>query len=264
MGMLLGNRYRITSLTAQGGMGAVWYARDERLDRICVVKGVLLHGLTPQEQAERRAWFDREAELLSHLNHPAICKILDLVTDNYDRYLVLEHVPGHTLMDELSANGAPGLPEDKVVSWGIALCDALAMMHRQTTPIIFRDLKPSNVMLRPDGHIILIDFGIARLQASTTRTMIGSPGYAPIEQYHGHADARSDIYALGATMHHLLTGRSPDQHQQAFTFPPVKSLNLAVSPQVDAAIAQSLQYDAAMRFQSAFEFAQALGCPGVV
>ena len=205
-------------------MGTVWRGEDERLHgRPCAVKALSVTDLGGLDAAEALAWFDREIEVLSRLRHSAICDVKDAVTDGDHRYLILELIEGHTMAEELVLRGAPGLPPADVLRWGATLGEALAYLHSQQPPIIFRDLKPANIMLRPNGQVVLIDFGIARPFVNAGATAIGTGGYAPPEQYQGLAEPRSDIYGLAATLHHLLTGRDPTV-QIPFTFPPLRSL----------------------------------------
>ncbi len=195
--------------------------------------------------------------MLSRLHHPAICDIRDVVSEGDAHYLILELIEGHTLAHELAIHGTPGLSETKVLPWAKILCDALSYLHHQTPPIIFRDLKPQNVMLRPDGRVTLIDFGIARTAAAIGGTAIGTGGYAPPEQYQGLADARSDVYGLAATLHHLLTGRDPTL-QPPFNFPPIRSIVPTVAPYTESALARSLRVVPGERFPSIYAFAIAL------
>jgi serine/threonine protein kinase len=257
-GYLIGGRYRVDAPIAVGAMGAVWRGRDERLHgRPCAIKAVRFGGATVEDQRELNAWFARESALLSSLHHPAICDIRDVVDEADAHYLVLELVEGRTLADELAARGAPGLPETEVLAWAATLCDALTYLHGHTPPVIFRDLKPQNIIRRPDGRVTLIDFGIARAMAPTGGTAIGTGGYAPPEQYQGLADARSDVYGLAATLHHLLTGRDPTRHSP-FVFPTVRSLVPTLSTHVDAALARALSMSPDGRFPTATSFAAAL------
>jgi len=221
-------------------MGTVWRGEDVRLHgRPCAIKALSVTDLGGLEAVEAMAWFDREIEVLSRLRHPAICDVRDAVSDGDHRYLILELIEGHTLAEELVLRGAPGLPPAYVVRWGATLGDALAYLHGQQPPIVFRDLKPANIMLRPDGQVMLIDFGIARPLARAGATAIGTGGYAPPEQYQGLAEPRSDIYGLAATLHHLLTGRDPTV-QIPFTFPSLRSLGLDLPPQLDATLGRAL------------------------
>jgi serine/threonine protein kinase len=239
-------------------MGEVWRARDERLHgRACAIKIVRPGGATPEQRTERLAWFAREAEVLAQLRHPAICDIRDVVASGDTPYLILELIEGRTLDAELAARGGPGLPEPEVLAWAATLCDALGYLHGHSPPIIFRDIKPQNIMHSRDGRVVLIDFGLARAVTAAAGTAIGTGGYAPPEQYQGLADARSDEYALAATLHHLLTGRDPAL-EPPFHFPPIRTLVPALNERVEAALARALRLDAAERFPTVQEFGAAL------
>jgi len=263
-GALIGGRYRLDQPIARGTFGEVWRGHDERLaGRPCAVKRLLLAG-TPEEQADRQVWLRREADILAALDHPGICRIYDRLEEGGSWYLVLEWVEGRTLADELASRGAPGLPEAEVLGWATTLADALSYLHARTPPVVYRDLKPPNIMRCHDGAIKLIDFGIAFLtQASPGTTMgtaIGTPGYVPPEQYQGLAEPASDIYALGATIHHLLSGRDP-RTQRPFDYPPVRSLNPALSAQVEAALDRALSMKSTDRYPDMAAFAVALRAP---
>lgn len=257
-GQLIGGRYRLEAHIASGAMGAVWRGRDERLhNRPCAVKSVLLGGVTPNEQNERAAWFVRETETLSTLRHPSICDIRDVIDEGGTHYLVLELIEGRTLADDLVARGCPGLPVNEIFAWATELCEALTYLHTRIPPIIFRDLKPQNVMVRPDGRIALIDFGIARATIRSGATAIGTGGYAPPEQYQGLAEPRSDVYALAALLHHLLTGRDPTIYPP-FTFPDVRSFVPTLSLQAETTLQSALCMRIEDRPSSALEFMDAL------
>ena len=226
-GTLLNGRYLIQAALGQGGMGTVYKAEHIRLHSIVAVKEI--HGLGGDE-AQNRLELDRcehEARFLVRLNHPNLPKVTDAFIENDCFYLVMDYIEGVTLESRL--NAAPARPLDVLqsVEWGLQIADVLAYLHSQEPPIIFRDLKPSNVMLLPDNSIKLIDFGIARLfqpGASKDTSLLGSVGYSPPEQFgKGQTDPRSDVYAFGATLHHLLTGRDPSL--QPFKFPPAKTFN---------------------------------------
>ena len=226
-GTLLNERYKIQQALGQGGMGTVYKAEHIRLHSIVAVKEI--YGLGGDE-AQNRLELDRcehEARFLVRLNHPNLPKVTDAFIENDCFYLVMEYIEGVTLESRL--NAAQGKPLDVLqsVEWGLQIADVLAYLHSQEPPIIFRDLKPSNVMLLPDNSIKLIDFGIARLfqpGASKDTSLLGSVGYSPPEQFgKGQTDPRSDVYAFGATLHHLLTGRDPSL--QPFKFPPARTFN---------------------------------------
>lgn len=258
VGTILENRYEILRVAGRGGMSTVYAARDLRfgqVERLCAVKEMGDNEPDPGTRALSLVNFEREAALLATIDHPAVPKIYDYFAYNGMIYLVLEFIDGDDLERALAARKAP-FPEADVLRWAIEICDVLEMLHSYgDAPIIFRDLKPSNIMLRSSGRIALIDFGIARTFQGTQRgTMIGTEGYAPPEQYRGLADARGDIYALGATLHHLLTNSDPRQ-QTPFTFHerPIRSLNPAVSEEFSAVVKRMLEYHPDQRYQTASE-----------
>ncbi len=262
-GAVLQRRYEIIKVLGVGGMGAVYLAQDLRFTgvvRRCAIKEMI--SSTPDPHIRRLAVesFSREANLLVQSNHPGIPKIYDFFTENIRSYLVMEYVDGDDLENVLE-NTEGMLKEEIVLDWAIQVCDVLVYLHSQTPPIIFRDLKPSNVMLRKDGNkIALIDFGIAKaFEAGQKGTMIGTEGYSPPEQYRGVADPRGDIYALGATLHQLLTKRDP-RLEAPFTFheEPARLLNPALSEETSAVIMKALEYQSEKRFQTAQAMKDAL------
>jgi outer membrane protein assembly factor BamB len=204
--------------------------------------------------------FEREANILASLSHPAIPSILDYFGEGNRLYLVMEYVQGQDL-DEIIEQSAEPLPQDQVIDWAIQVCDVLSYLHNhQPKPIVFRDLNPRNIMLNQHGRIVVVDFGIAKVFERGRRgTIIGTQGYPPPEQYRGVNEPRGDIYALGATMHHLLTKRDP-RLEPPFTFHeyPIRSLNPKVSEQLDVVVTKALEYDIEKRFETADEFRQAL------
>ncbi len=258
----LQNRYRIVRTLGGGGMGRVYLAYDARLaDKPCAIKELLPDPhATPDEQAQAADQFRHEAAILAHLSHPNLPNVYDYFEENGRFYLVMDYIPGETLADRLSRS-PKGLPPEEVVAWGIQLCDVLDYLHNQNPPVIFRDMKPANVMITPEGTIKLIDFGVARLFDPGKRTdtlKMGTAGYAPPEQYAGQGQTtpRSDIYALGVTLHELLTGDDPTTHP--FTFTPPHRLNPAVSPSLSATVMRAVSLDPADRFPSAKAFRDAL------
>jgi serine/threonine protein kinase len=246
-GTVLQNRYVIERLLGGGGMGMVYLARDQRLaNRPCAVKEMVDHFIDPQQRIEANEYFAREADTLAQLKHSAIPAITDRFDDHNRHYLVMEYVEGRNLEEELAARGGP-LPEGLVIDIARQLCDVLAYLHGATPPIVYRDMKPSNVMLMPKGRVVLIDFGIARLFKSARKgTMIGTLGFAPPEQYQGAVDPRSDIYSLGATLHYIVTARDPEKFPP-FSFPPVRDLRPEISTNLAAAIDTALAYQAEAR-----------------
>lgn len=250
---VLHERYEIVALIGRGGMGAVFEARDRRLPgRRCAVKEIHLPlDLSPAVTAQVREQFRREARTLARLDHPNLPKVSDYFSTGKRDYLVMDYVPGrdlHHIVQETTRQGR-FLDEAQVVDWARQICDALIYLHRQEPPVIHRDLKPANVKLTPDGQVKLVDFGLVKpVDPNDPRTITGVRGlgslpYLPLEQYadiEGHTDARSDLYALGATLYHLLTGQSPPSAQQRFLQPELllspRQINAAVSPKAEAAI----------------------------
>jgi predicted Ser/Thr protein kinase len=254
VGTRLQGRYVIERLIGGGGMGMVYLARDERLaNRPCAIKEMVDHFIDPQQRRQASEYFAREADTLARLKHPAIPAIFDRFDDRNRHYLVMEYVEGRNLEEELTALGQP-MPESKVIEIARQLCDVLAYLHNFNPPIVYRDMKPSNVMILPNGRVVLIDFGIARLFKGVSKgTMIGTLGFAPPEQYKGEVDPRADIYSLGATLHYIVTGRDPEKFPP-FSFPPVRELRPDVSNRLAGAIDRALAYKVEARPQSISEF----------
>ena len=262
-GITLANRYLIQGVVGVGGMGAVYRARDLHFPN--VVKRVAVKEMvnTVRDPAIRETMlknFEREANLLATLEHPAIPKIYDYFTFNERSYLILEFVEGKDLEAILSETQG-FFTEAQVISWAIELCDVLSFLHSHTPePIIFRDMKPSNVMIDQRGHVMLVDFGIAKtFQTGQKGTMIGTEGYSPPEQYKGEAGPLADIYALGATLHHLLTRRDPRMEAPfSFSERPVRQINPAVSIELETVINTAVQYNPQNRFPSTSAMKEAL------
>lgn len=262
-GTILQGRYHIIKALGAGGMGAVYQARDlhfPNVIRLCAVKEMINNASDPylREMAIRN--FEREANILATLDHPAIPEVFDYFSQDDRSYLVLEYINGSDL--EALLNQTEGFfPEDRVRDWAIQICDVLIYLHGHSpNPIIFRDLKPSNIMLDQHDRIRLVDFGIAKVfEANQKGTMIGTEGYAPPEQYRGQAGPRGDIYALGATLHHLLTRQDP-RTEPPFSFAdrPIRAINPNVSPAFEAVIMTALAYNAEDRFPSAAAMKAAL------
>jgi tetratricopeptide (TPR) repeat protein len=258
---LLAGRYQLLSRIGQGGMGAVYKAADTRFNnRPLAIKEMSSTGLPPARLLEAEAAFEREAHLLADLLHPNLPRIYEHFTENDRSYLVMDFIEGQTVEEHLEQVGGGPLPIEQVIKWAEQLCDVLNYLHTHQPPIIFRDLKPANVMMSESGHIYLIDFGIARIfkpgkQHDTVA--LGSPGYAAPEQYgKAQSSPRSDIYSLGALLHHLLTGIDPSE--QPFFFRPASQVNPAIDPALDALLQQMLSMDSDRRPASAQEVLNAL------
>jgi serine/threonine protein kinase len=267
-GTLLRERYEILGLIGQGGMGAVYKAADRRLPgRLCAIKETWPPpGISVEALGQAREQFLREASTLARLDHPNLPKVSDyfalaLADDSAQEaatghdYLVMDYVPGQDLHQVIQQACHEGqfLDEQQVLGWMAQLCDAVAYLHSQDPPVLHRDVKPANVKLTPDGRIKLVDFGLVKPlnpQDPTTLTGlrgIGSLPYTPIEQYAGelgHTGTRSDLYGLGATLYHLLTGRPPASAQERFLEPeallPPRQINPAISPGVERAVLAAL------------------------
>jgi len=242
-GTVLQRRYAIQRLLGGGGMGMVYLAHDQRLsNRPCAIKEMVDHFIDPQQRIEANDYFAREADTLAQLKHPAIPAISDRFDHQNRHYLVMEYVEGRNLEEEFAVRGGP-LPEGLVIDVARQLCDVLGYLHGLVPPVIYRDMKPSNVMLTEKGRVVLVDFGIARLfKAARKGTMIGTLGFAPPEQYQGIADPRSDIYSLGATLHYVVTGRDPEKFPP-FSFPPIRDLRPDISSNLAGAIDRALAYE---------------------
>jgi len=255
-GTTLSNRYLIQEAIGIGGMGAVYRARDlhfPNVIKLVAVKEMINQARDPLARETILRNFEREANLLATLSHPAIPRIYDYFTHKERSYLILEFISGKDL-ETILKETTGFLPEGKVVGWAVDLCDVLQYLHaHQPEAIIFRDMKPSNVMINQHDHVVLVDFGIAKtFQTGERGTIIGTEGYSPPEQYRGEATAQADIYALGATLHHLLTRRDP-RFEPPFSFNerPVRQINPQVSPELESVLVTALQYDPSERFQTA-------------
>ena len=259
---VLHNRYKIMGVIGGGGMGTVYQARD--LNFIDVRKLVAVKEMQTQvSDAALRAsmlkTFRREANILATLSHPAIPQIYDFFDLNDRAYLVMEYINGKDL--EILLTQTKELPVEKIIEWAIDLCDVLDYLHNQKPdPIVFRDVKPSNVMIDSLGKVRLIDFGIAKAFVTGVKnTMIGTEGYSAPEQYKGDISPASDVYSLGATLHHVLTRRDP-RLEPPFSFHerPIASINPKVPPALVEIIAKALEFNAVDRYPSCRQMKEAL------
>lgn len=238
-----------------GGMGAVYAARDLHFPNVVkqvAVKEMINLVRDPVIRDTIVRNFEREANILATLNHPSIPRIYDYFTQDDRSYLIIEFVDGKDL-EAILVDSQDFLSETQVLNWALELCDVISYLHNyQPEPIIFRDIKPSNIMINSNGHVLLVDFGIAKtFQPGQKGTMIGTEGYSPPEQYKGESSQRADIYALGATLHHLLTKRDP-RLEPPFSFEErrIRSINPAVSTELEVVIYTALAYDPEKRYSN--------------
>jgi serine/threonine protein kinase len=256
---LLHNRYRIHKIIAQGGMGAIYRAYDETLAIDVAVKENLI---TSQESSRQ---FHREATILAGVRHPNLPRVTDhFVIPDQGQYLVMDYIPGEDLRQRIDRKGP--LAESEAVLIITAACDALNYLHNSQPPIIHRDIKPGNLKVTSEGHVYLVDFGLAKIsradQATTTGAQALTPGYAPPEQYGHGTDSRSDLYSLGATLYAALTGKIPEDGLARATgtsrLTPPRTHNPNMSVSLAAVIEKAMSINPAQRYQTAVELKQAL------
>jgi serine/threonine-protein kinase len=267
-GQILQNRYRIASLLGQGGMGAVYKAWDVRLNVPVALKEMIPQpGLDHQTLSELRRQFQQEAHVLARLSHPYLVRVTDFFEESGNAYLVMDFVEGESLAERIEREGA--LAEGPVLEWAYQLLDALGYCHGQG--IIHRDIKPQNVIIRFDGRAVLVDFGLVKLwdpndpHTRTAMRGVGTPEYAPPEQYDtqmGHTDPRSDVYSLGATLYHALTGQSPPTATMRIAnpglFQPPRTLTPRISPTTEATVLRATELAFGSRFATTQEMAASL------
>jgi serine/threonine protein kinase len=253
-GIIVGSRYRVVRTVGGGGMKVVYLAEDLRLAaRPCALAEMIDGFTSPEAQHGAIAAFQREADMLAQLSNEHIPRVIDRFSEANHHYLVMEYVDGQTLEDLLKHDGGKLAP-DSVIDVALQILETLEYLHGLPQPVIYRDLKPSNVMITAIGRVKLIDFGIARFFAPlSSATMIGTQGYAPPEQYRGKVEARSDLYALGATMHQALSGRDPAS-EPPFSFPPLAKVAPGIEADLAAIVDQVLAYDVVRRIPDAREF----------
>lgn len=258
---VLKDRYRVQEKLAMGGMGAVYLAHDNALDTLVAIKA----NTNPGEHSSRQ--FLREAKLLASLRHQNLPRVTDHFILEDAQYLVMDYIPGDDLSELLESKGPQ--PLEKVLDWGMQLSQALTYLHSQNPPIIHRDIKPSNIKITPQGHLILVDFGIAKVSDSGS-TATGArgltPGFAPPEQYgSGKTSPATDQYALAATLYTLLTGQEPAEAVERMlgniTLQPPRDIDASIPAHVDAAIQHALAIQPENRFSNVAEFISALGNP---
>src|SRR4051812_25789646 len=264
-GTLLNDRYYIVKRIGGGGMGSVYQARDKRLaDQLRAGKEMIEMFADEGQRAKAVEDFTREAQLLASLEHRSIPTIFDYFIENGRYYLVMKYISGGDLAEQMRKRGGK-VDELTVSRWAIQICDVLHYIHNQDPPIIYRDLKPANLMIdEKQNKIMLIDFGIARFVAPTQKgvTAIGTMGYAPPELFAGKVEPRSDLYSLGATMFHMLTGSDPqDNPLLIFDFsknPRPSQINPAISADMDSIIMSVVAHRPEDRPASALELMRML------
>ncbi len=262
-GVMLQGRYQVLDTLGVGGFSSVYRARDMHfptVTRLCAVKEMVHMNRDPKVQELATYSFEREASILATLDHPAVPDVYDYFTEGDRGYLILEYINGQDLEAYLAENDSL-IPADTVVDWALQLCDVLEYLHsHKPQPVVFRDLKPSNIMLDRHGRVRLIDFNIAKIfQTGLKGTMIGTEGYSPPEQYRGEASPAGDIYGLGASLHHILTRQDP-RTEPPFSFAerPVSSMNPTVPAALEAILNRCLAYDVSERYQRVSELREAL------
>lgn len=265
---LLQQRYHITSMLGRGGMGAVYQAWDTRLNVPVAIKEMVPQpGLDPQRLTALRRQFQQEAQVLARLDHSHLVNVTDFFQENQNVYLVMKFIEGESLAQRIKRQGP--LPVEEVLTLADQLLDALGYCHRQG--IIHRDVKPQNVIIDTEGQAVLVDFGLVKFWDPSdprTRTAIrsmGTPEYAPPEQYDaqlGHTDARSDVYGLGATLYHALTGKAPPTATQRVVnpnaLPPIRQVRPDMKPEIAAVLMRAIELRPEARFPSTAAMAQAL------
>lgn len=273
-GEILRSRYKINRIIGQGGMGSIYLADDLRLEgRQCALKEVEHDRSLPEDLLkEAKEQFQREAVILARLDHPNLPKVSDYFSLAGRDYLVMDYVPGQDLRTKMleARQRNTFLPENEVLGWADQLADALAYLHSQKPPLVHRDIKPGNLKITPSGLLKLVDFGLVKILASDEMTITivqgrGTALYTPLEQYGGdtgHTDVRSDIYAFGATLYHLLTNHPPVEARELFLYPdsltPPTKLNPNISDRTERAVLWAMSLHPEDRPQDIQTFRQAL------
>ncbi len=257
IGSLVEGKYRVLSEIGRGGMSVVYMAINEKANKTWAIKEVRKDGVKDFEVV--RQGLIVETELLKRLNHPNLPSIVDVIENEDTLLIVMDYIEGNPLSKALEEYGAQ--PQEYVIEWAKQLCDVLEYLHTRTPTIIYRDMKPANVMLKPDGNVTLIDFGTAREYKEKNladTTCLGTVGYAAPEQFGGmgQTDARTDIYCLGATLYHLVTGCNPCE--PPYEILPIRSINPQLSSGLERIIIKCTQRNPEDRYQSCAELMYAL------
>lgn len=261
IGTVIDGKYEVLREIGRGGMSVVYLAMDTHLNKQWAVKEIRKKGSGKNDEVVVNSLL-AEANMMKRLDHPSLPRIVDIIDNGVTIYVVMDYIEGESLDKILNEYGAQS--EEMVIGWAKQLCDALGYLHSQKPPIIYRDMKPANVMLKPEGNIKIIDFGIAREykeQNLADTTVLGTKGYAPPEQYSGQTDARSDIFALGMTMHHLLTGVDPRSGE---AYAPVRQWNPELSEGIEIIIDRCVEPAAENRYQSCSDLLYDLEHPELI
>lgn len=257
IGSLVDGKYKILNKVGQGGMSVVYLAMNEKANKQWAVKEVRKDGVLDFEAVKQG--LVAETDILKRLDHPGLPSIIDVIDTDESFIIIMDYIQGNSLNKALEEFGAQ--PQENVIEWAKQLCDVLGYLHSRTPPIIYRDMKPANIMLKPDGNVTLIDFGTAREYKEKNladTTCLGTVGYAAPEQFGGmgQTDARTDIYCLGATLYHLVTGMNPCE--PPYEIKPIRQINPALSSGLERIILKCTQRDPNDRYQSAAELMYAL------
>ena len=255
---VIDDKYEILKMIGQGGMSKVYLAMDRRLNKQWAIKEV-----TKNDRDRNNVHVVQsamaEANMLKRLDHPSLPRIVDIIEDSQKIYVVMDYVEGESLDKVLNLYGAQS--QEQVIDWAKQLCGVLNYLHSSNPPIIYRDMKPANVVLQPSGNIKLLDFGIAREykdQKIEDTVSLGTKGYAAPEQFggKGQTDVRTDIYCLGVTLYHLVTGRNPCE--PPYELYPIRQWNPNLSGGVERIIQKCTQLNPVDRYQSCAELIYAL------
>ena len=257
IGSLVDDKYKVLTKVGQGGMSVVYLAINEKANKQWAIKEVRKDGIKDFEVVKQG--LVAETEILKKLNHPNLPSIIDVIDQEDSFIIIMDYIEGNSLNKALEEFGAQ--PQEHVIHWAKQLCDVLGYLHTRKTPIIYRDMKPANIMLKPDGNVTLIDFGTAREfkeKNLADTTCLGTVGYAAPEQFGGmgQTDARTDIYCLGATLYHLVTGMNPCE--PPYEIKPIREINPTLSGGLERIILKCTQRDPNDRYQSAAELMYAL------
>lgn len=257
IGSLVDGKYKILNKVGQGGMSAVYLAMNEKANKQWAVKEVRKDGVLDFESVKQG--LVAETDILKKLSHPNLPSIIDVIDTEDSFIIIMDYIQGNSLNRALEEFGAQ--PQDMVIAWAKQLCDVLGYLHSRNPAIIYRDMKPANVMLKPDGNITLIDFGTAREYKEKNladTTCLGTVGYAAPEQFGGmgQTDARTDIYCLGATLYHLVTGMNPCE--PPYEIKPIREINPSLSSGLERIIQKCTQRNPEDRYQSCAELMYAL------